>query len=28
VLDVEIRGKRFPATVVDLPFYKDGTARR
>lgn len=27
VLDVEIRGKQFPATVVDLPFYKDGTAR-
>lgn len=27
VLDVEIRGKRFPATVVDLPFYKEGTAR-
>ncbi len=28
VLDVEIRGKRFPATVVDLPFYKNGTARK
>jgi aminomethyltransferase len=27
VLDVEIRGKRFPATVVNLPFYKEGTAR-
>ena len=27
VLEVEIRGKRFPATVVDLPFYKEGTAR-
>jgi aminomethyltransferase len=27
VLQVEIRGKRFPATVVDLPFYKAGTAR-
>ncbi len=27
VLEVEIRGKRFPATVVDLPFYKKGTAR-
>jgi len=27
VLDVEIRGKRFPAEVVDLPFYKKGTAR-
>ncbi|VGO23005.1 glycine cleavage system aminomethyltransferase GcvT [Pontiella sulfatireligans] len=26
-LDVEIRGKRFPAEVVDLPFYKNGTAR-
>jgi len=28
VLEVEIRGKRFPATVADLPFYKNGTARR
>lgn len=28
VLNVEIRGKQFPATVVDLPFYKGGTARR
>jgi aminomethyltransferase len=27
VLDVEIRGKLFPATVVELPFYKKGTAR-
>jgi len=27
VLEVEVRGKRFPATVVDLPFYKKGTAR-
>jgi len=27
VLDVEIRGKRFPARVVELPFYKKGTAR-
>lgn len=27
VLEVEIRGKRFPAQVVDLPFYKQGTAR-
>jgi aminomethyltransferase len=27
VLDVEIRWKRFPATVVELPFYKKGTAR-
>ena len=27
VLDVEIRGKLFPATVVYLPFYKEGTAR-
>ena len=27
VLDVEIRGKRFPAEVVELPFYKKGTAR-
>ena len=26
-LQVEIRGKRFPAIVVSLPFYKDGTAR-
>ena len=27
VLDVEIRGKRFPAEVVSLPFYKQGTSR-
>jgi aminomethyltransferase len=27
VLDVDIRGRRFPATVVELPFYKNGTAR-
>jgi aminomethyltransferase len=27
VLDVEIRGKMFPATVTELPFYKKGTAR-
>jgi aminomethyltransferase len=27
MLDVEIRGKRFPAEVVDLPFYTKGTAR-
>ncbi|WP_233231516.1 glycine cleavage system aminomethyltransferase GcvT [Tichowtungia aerotolerans] len=27
VLDVEIRGKQFPATVVNLPFYPNGTAR-
>lgn len=27
MVDVEIRGKRFPAEVVDLPFYKNGTAR-
>jgi len=27
VLQVEIRGKQFPATVVNLPFYKNGTAR-
>ncbi len=26
-LDVEIRGKRFPAEIVELPFYKEGTAR-
>jgi aminomethyltransferase len=26
-LDVEIRGKRFPAEIVDLPFYQNGTAR-
>ncbi len=26
-LQVEIRGKPFPAKVVTLPFYKDGTAR-
>jgi aminomethyltransferase len=27
VFDVEIRGKRFPAKIVELPFYKSGTAR-
>ncbi len=27
VVQVAIRGKQFPATVVDLPFYKNGTAR-
>jgi aminomethyltransferase len=27
LLDVEIRGKRYPAEVVELPFYKEGTAR-
>jgi aminomethyltransferase len=27
ILDVEIRGKLFPAKVVELPFYKKGTAR-
>jgi len=27
VLQVEIRGKQFPAIVVGLPFYKNGTAR-
>jgi aminomethyltransferase len=27
VLNVEIRGSLFPATVVELPFYKNGTAR-
>lgn len=26
-LDVEIRGKLFPATVVELPFFRNGTAR-
>ena len=26
-LQVRIRGKLFPATVVELPFYKEGTAR-
>jgi aminomethyltransferase len=26
-LEVEIRGKMFPAKVVELPFYKKGTAR-
>lgn len=26
-LQVEIRGRRHPAKVVDLPFYKDGTAK-
>ena len=28
VLEVECHGKRLPARVVDVPFYKDGTARR
>lgn len=27
-LEAETRGARLPATVVDLPFYKDGTARK
>ena len=27
ILDVEIRGKLFPAKVIELPFYKKGTAR-
>lgn len=27
LLEVEIRGKKFPAKVVSLPFYKNGTAR-
>lgn len=27
-LEVQIRNKRFPAEVVDLPFYKEGTARK
>ena len=27
ILDVEIRSKLFPAKVVELPFYKNGTAR-
>ena len=27
VVAVEIRGKQFPATIVSLPFYKEGTAR-
>jgi aminomethyltransferase len=26
-LEVEIRGKRVPATVVKTPFYKNGTHR-
>lgn len=26
-LDVQIRNKRFPAEIVELPFYKNGTAR-
>jgi len=26
-LEVQIRNKKFPATVVQLPFYKNGTAR-
>ncbi|MBN2163473.1 MAG: glycine cleavage system aminomethyltransferase GcvT [Pontiellaceae bacterium] len=28
MLDVEIRGKQFPAEVVSLPFYTDGSARK
>jgi aminomethyltransferase len=28
VLEVEVRGKRLPAQVVELPFYKHGTARK
>ena len=28
MLDVEIRGKRFPAEVVDPPFHRQGTARK
>ncbi|MEI6890703.1 MAG: glycine cleavage system aminomethyltransferase GcvT [Pontiella sp.] len=27
MLEVEIRGKRFSAEIVELPFYKEGTAR-
>jgi len=27
-LNILIRGKEHPATVIDLPFYKDGTARK
>ncbi len=27
-LEVETRGKRLPAEITELPFYKDGTARR
>ena len=27
VLHVDIRGRHFPATVIDLPFYTSGTAR-
>jgi aminomethyltransferase len=27
-LEIEIRGKLYSAEVVDLPFYKDGTARK
>lgn len=27
-LEVEVHGKLLPATVVDLPFYKNGTARK
>jgi aminomethyltransferase len=28
VLDIEVRGKKLPATVVELPFYRNGTARK
>ena len=27
-VEVEVHGKRLPALVVDLPFYKNGTARK
>jgi aminomethyltransferase len=27
VLQVDIRGRHYPATVVELPFYTSGTAR-
>lgn len=27
-IEIDVRGTRLPATVEDLPFYKDGTARK
>ena len=27
-LEIDVHGKRLPATVVELPFYKNGTARK
>ena len=27
-VEIEVHGKPLPATIVDLPFYKEGTARK